>query len=68
VIATFSEFTASIDPSEVGHVLHDLYGGLFSKSPWLSGVIFFREQGGAYEFTHFPNPHASRASSLLGDA
>ena len=68
VLAAFSEFTASIDPPEVHHVLHELYGGLFSKSPWLSGVIFFREQNGVYEFTHFPNPHASRASRSLGDA
>lgn len=67
VVAAFGEFTASIDPFEVHHVLHKLYGGLFSKSSWLSGVIFFREQDGEYEFTRFANPHAALTSSVLVD-
>jgi hypothetical protein len=66
-IAVFSEFTASIEAIEIHQVLHEEHGGLFTKSPWLSGVIFFREgrNGAEYDFTPYPNPLASWPSKLF---
>lgn len=67
-IAAFSEFTASLDPEEVSHVLYKHQGGLLASTPELSGVIFFSEQNGAYQFTYFANPGAAVRSRLYGDA
>jgi hypothetical protein len=65
VVALFGEFTASIDVQEVRHVLHELHGGLFAESPTLAGVIFFREQFGKYEFSHFAKPNATYPSAVV---
>jgi hypothetical protein len=65
VVAVFGEFTAPIEPFEVDHVLNDLHGGLFSEVPALSGVIFFRERFGNYEFHGFANPVALARSEVL---
>jgi hypothetical protein len=67
-IAAFGEFTASLDPEEIGHVLYDYHGGLLASTPELSGVIFFREHNGDYEFTYFANPAAAVRSRLYGNA
>jgi hypothetical protein len=67
-VAAFSEFTASLDPEEVSHVLYEHHGGLLASTPELSGVIFFSEQSGDYQFTYFANPFATVRSRLYGDA
>jgi hypothetical protein len=64
-IALFSEFFASLKAEEVRHVLHDLHGGVFAAVDTLSGLIFFREHSGRYEFTHFPNQTAACASIIV---
>jgi hypothetical protein len=67
-VAAFSEFTASLEPDEISHVLFRHHGGLLAASPELSGVIFFSEQNGRYAFTYFANPFAIVPSRLYGDA
>jgi hypothetical protein len=68
LVAPFSEFTASIDAQEIHHVLYELHGGLFADAPMLSGLIFFRERSGEYEFIEFPNLNATHPSALVRDA
>ena len=57
VVAVFSEFTAAIKPVELHQCLFEDYGGLFSVCPTLSGVLFFKETLGSYEFQYTENPH-----------
>jgi hypothetical protein len=64
-VALFSEFFASLTADEVRHVLHDLHGSVFAAVNTLSGLIFFREQSGRYEFSRFPNPSAAYASTII---
>lgn len=67
-VALFGEFTASVDPEEISHVLYKHHGGLLTATPELSGVIYFLERNGNYEFTYFANRHATVPSRLYGDA
>jgi hypothetical protein len=64
VVAVFGEFTASVEPEEVHHVVNELHGGVFHETPTLAGVIFFRERSGDYEFSYFANPRAAHSSQL----
>ena len=64
VVAMFGEFTASVEPDEVYHVVSELHGGIFGDIPSLAGVIFFRERSGDYEFSRFANPGASHSSHV----
>lgn len=64
VVAMFGEFTASVEPDEVYHVVSELHGGIFGDIPSLAGVIFFRERSGDYEFSRFANPVASHPSHV----
>ena len=68
VVALFGEFTAPIEPQEVHKVVYELHGGLFAEVPALAGVIFFRERGGQYEYSYFPNLGATHASGILQQA
>lgn len=65
-VAAFGEFTASLGPEEISHVLYEHDGGLFKDAPELSGVIFFRESNGNYEFNYFKNPQAAIPSRFYG--
>ena len=63
--AHFGEFTAPIEPFEVHHVLHELYGGVFAAVPTVAGTLFFRERLGQYEYHHFTNSHATLSSQII---
>ena len=65
VIALFGEFTAPIEPCEVHHVLHELYGGVFAAVPTVAGTLFFRERLGQYEYHHFTNSRATLSSQII---
>lgn len=62
VIGLFGEFTASIDPEEVQHVLFSHHGGLFQILPTVSGVLYCSEDNGIHSYTYFGNPHAQFSS------
>ena len=64
VVALFGEFTAPIEPQEIHHVVYDLHGGLFAETPRLSGLIFFRERRGKYEYSYFSNPAPMHPSAI----
>lgn len=65
IVALFGEFTAPIEPFEVHHVLHELYGGVFAAVPAVAGTIFFRERHGQYEYHHFANSRATLRSRII---
>jgi hypothetical protein len=65
VVCLFGEFTASVDPDEVEHVLYHHHGGAFSRLPTLSGVVYFVESSGSYHYSYYPNHNASHASLLM---
>lgn len=64
VIAVFGDFLAAIDPNEIDYVLYKYHEddwehkGWFPEFPEVSGLIYFREKNGDFEFIYFPNPHA----------
>jgi hypothetical protein len=60
VIAVFSEFTAGVVIDELHSCLFHDETGLFALYPTTSGVLFFEEKSGRYEFTYLQNPHADR--------
>lgn len=67
VLAVYGEFTASIAPSEIEHVLFARHGGWFSDNAGIAGLIYCRATSRPFEFefTHYANPHAAHPSSLL---
>ena len=65
IVALFGEFTAPIEPFEVHHVLHELYGGVFEAVPTVAAIIFFRERHGQYEYHHFTNSRAALSSKMI---
>lgn len=65
VLAVFGEFTASIEPREIEEVLYRHHGGVFSHSPAIAGVIYFRQTGGDYEYTYFPNANSNHVSAIV---
>ena len=59
------DLTASIDDHEIRDVLFSDYdAGIFGGSPNLSGVLFFEELKGLYQFEYFPNPKPLMAITL----
>ena len=65
VVALFTEFMAPIDTSEVHHVVNELYGGLFSDYPQVSGLIHFEYSLGAYRFSGIANASAAIQSDVV---
>ena len=64
-LAVYGEFTASIAPEEIEHVLFVQHGGWFTRAPEVSGVIYCRAKNFQFEYTYFLNPHAMHQSALL---
>lgn len=65
LLYVFGEFLASIDPEEIAHVVHKHHGGLFTKVPWLVGVVYFTESSGTYKYAYFSNEGAKLISPTL---
>ena len=61
----FGEFTACVEPQEIGEVLHVRHGGLFASHPELAGVAYFVESYGIYRYTYFKNSAATYESHTL---
>ena len=64
VLAPFVEFTASIEPEEMHHVLFERHGGWFATAPTVSGVLYSRMHNCEFEAIYFANPHAMARSVL----
>ena len=66
VIAVFGEFTAVVDMDELRSCLFHNKTGLFVLYPTVSGILFFVENSGKYDFKYMPNPHANRGIHIQG--
>jgi hypothetical protein len=56
IVALYGEFTAAVHSDELSACLYDPENGLFQLHPKLSGLLYFEEQSGRYQFTYTPNP------------
>jgi hypothetical protein len=65
VLAAYGEFTASVAPKEVHHVLFVQHGGWFTGNPEISGVVYCRQKFFQFETSYYVNPHAALQSVLL---
>lgn len=65
VLAAYGEYTASITPEEVQHVLFVQHGGWFTSAPDVSGVIYCMAKDFQFEYTYYLNPYATHQSVLL---
>jgi hypothetical protein len=63
VIALFSEFTANVDLDEVRQSLSE-ENSLSLEYPTISGILFFEERTGRYQFSYTPSPSAAMAIAL----
>ena len=57
VVAVFCDIKAGVEAEEIHECLFEDEGGLFKDCPTLSGVLFFEESLGPYEFRYIQNPH-----------
>jgi len=57
IVALFGEFTAAMNSDELNACLFEEDYGLFRQTPRLTGLLYFEEQSGRYQFTFMPNPH-----------
>jgi len=65
VVAIFGDAKAVVETDELQDVLQIAYGGgLFANAPWLSGVLYFEEAHGNYNFRYFKNSAAVRPLSI----
>lgn len=64
IIAVFGEFFVNIAPEEIASSLTGTVG-IFAQRPNLSGVVYWREVQGQYEFTHFVNEGCQYKSGIL---
>jgi len=64
VLSPFVEFTASIDPNEMHHVLFERHGGWFATVPAVSGVLYSRMNNFEFQTMYYANPHAEFQSVL----
>ena len=61
IVSVFGDTNAVVEPDELEEVLTKAYdGGVFTHAPWLSGVVYFQEAGGVYDFKYLSNPSATR--------
>lgn len=58
IIAVFGDFFAALGIDEVREVVFKDYGGLFNDRISLTGVLFFHESSGRYDFEYIKNPEA----------
>jgi hypothetical protein len=63
-LAVYGEFTASVAPEEMRHVLLVQHDGWFAERPEISGVVYCREKDFQFEYTYYPNPYATHESVL----
>mgnify|MGYP003585579186 CR=1 FL=1 len=61
----FGEFTATVHPAAVAYVLYEHHGGLLKTLPMLSGLVYFRERGGAYRYNYHTNAAATFPSPVV---
>jgi len=66
VIAIFGAFEAAVEISEVRGCLFHVETGLFGLYPEVSGVLFFQENPGCYEFEYIVSPNALRPAHFPG--
>jgi hypothetical protein len=66
VIAVFGGFTADVEHEELDECLFGEEHGLFELYPGVSGVLFFKEFAGQYQFSYMANPCALRSISFPG--
>jgi hypothetical protein len=64
VVSVFGEFTASVDMDELEECLFPENTGLFRLYPELSGVLYFEESGGGYQFVNRTNPTGVRPLNI----
>jgi hypothetical protein len=64
VLSPFVDFTASIDPEEMQHVLFEQHGGWFATAPSVSGVLYSRMNSFEFQAVYYANPHATLRSVL----
>ena len=64
VISLYGDFSAVIDTDELRACLYDGKTGLFGMYSIISGVLFFEENAGKYQFNYFTNPNAIRKIKL----
>ena len=64
-LAVYGEFTASVAPEEMWHVLFVQHDGWFTEHPEISGVVYCREKDFQFEYTYYLNPYATHESVLL---
>ena len=64
IIALFGELKANVDLEELQECLLDERDGLFGNYPVLSGLLFFEDTNGPYQFTYIPNRNPMRRIDL----
>ena len=64
VIAVFGEFEAALDRDDIMACLNGERDQLFDRYPYISGVLFFDENGGTYRFQYLENPANPRKSEI----
>ena len=64
IIAVFSEFAAAVNADELNTCLSDKETGIFGQYPLLTGLLFFEECSGRYQFTYMPNPRPSKRLNI----
>jgi hypothetical protein len=65
VLAVFGDFTASISPEDMRHVLYEQHDGWFKTAPEVSGLIYFRESALGFEYSYYVNRYAALRSVML---
>lgn len=64
VVAVFGDFKANVDITELRSCLFGDTSGLFLLYPDVSGILFFEECSGKYQFLYIQNLQAKRAIEL----
>lgn len=65
VVSLFGEFTAFIEHEELNDCLFiDYDGGIFNQYKFLSGLLYFEESAGQYNFKYFRNPYIKTSIEL----
>lgn len=64
VITAFGGFETAFDGADVLACVEEEPGGLFALNPHVSGVLYFEENGGRYNFQYFGSPVSRRRLEL----
>ena len=66
IVSIFGDMNAAVETDELEEALYEAYGGgLFAKTPSLSGVIYFQENAGIYGFRYFNNSASLRTLHIV---